>query len=82
MTTVIDPIRLAGLKQAIYVMQRLTEGQSKEDISASLANDEQLVKMWILFLKHNHWIEEGLNGWSITAKGRTWCGKYVDSAVS
>ncbi|HEU4605112.1 MAG TPA: hypothetical protein VFS46_02620 [Nitrososphaera sp.] len=78
MTTVIDPMRLAGLKQATYVMQCLIKGQSKEDITVALGNDEQLVNMWISFLRHNHWIDEGLNGWSITAKGRTWCGKGVD----
>ncbi|HEV8404274.1 MAG TPA: hypothetical protein VGQ13_00040 [Nitrososphaera sp.] len=75
MTTVIDPVRLAGLKQAVYVMERLVEGHSEEQIAIALGDDKQLVTMWMLFLEHNHWIETKINGWSITAKGKTWCGK-------
>jgi len=69
MTTVIDPVQLAGLKQAAYVMECLVTGQSKEEIAIAFGGDKQLVAMWILFLKHNHWIAETKEGWSITAKG-------------
>ncbi|MFY3742136.1 MAG: hypothetical protein HMLIMOIP_002600 [Candidatus Nitrosomirales archaeon] len=75
MTTVIDPVRLAGLKQAVYVMECLVKGNNEEEIAIALGNDKQLVSMWILFLKHNHWIEETMGGWSITVKGQKWCGE-------
>jgi hypothetical protein len=82
MTSIIEPVRLGGLKQAVYVLDCLVKGHSEEQIAITLGNDKQLVQMWILFLKHNHWIEEGLNGWSVTAKGRTRCGKSVNSTAS
>ena len=72
MTTVIEPVQLAGLKQAAYVMECLVIGQSKEDIVRRLEGDKQLVDMWISFLRHNHWIEETVKGWSITTKGAAW----------
>ena len=71
----LDPVRLAGLKQATYVMQCLTKGQSWQEIAMSLGGDEQLVTMWISFLKHNHWITETKEGWFTTAKGIAWSSK-------
>jgi hypothetical protein len=82
MTTIIEPVRLAGLKQAVYVMDCLVKGHSEEQIAITLGDDKQLVSMWLLFLKHNHWIEETMNGWSLTAKGRIRCGKNVNSTAS
>jgi hypothetical protein len=68
----VNAIELVGLKQAAYISRSLVKGQSREDIVKSLDADTQLVDMWILFLKHNHWIEETVNGWSLTAKGQEW----------
>lgn len=67
-----DPARLVGLKQAVYVMECLVKGQSEEEIVRTISGDEQLVTMWISFLKHNHWIAETNGGWSSTAKGVAW----------
>jgi hypothetical protein len=72
MTTIIEPVRLGGLKQAVYVMESLVKGQSEEQIAITLGNDKQLVSMWILFLKHNHWIEATMEGWDATSKGLEW----------
>ena len=75
MATIIDssdPARLVGLKQAAYVMECLVKGQSEEEIVRTIGGDEQLVTMWISFLKHNHWITETMGGWSTTAKGVAW----------
>ena len=72
MTTVIDPLQLAGLKQATYVMKSLVKGYTEEEITKILGGDEQLVTMWILFLKHNHWIEATMEGWDTTSKGLEW----------
>jgi len=80
MATMMDPVRLSGLKQASYVMQSLTEGKSSEEITASLGGDMQLVSMWISFLRHNNWIIADVNGWAVTTKGAQWNRMNIDSA--
>ena len=75
----INPALLIGLNQATYLMDSLVRGRSKQEIIDSWGGDEQLVTMWTLFLEHNHWIERGLNGWSVTAKGNKWSIKGTDS---
>ena len=75
--TMLDPVRLVGLKQAAYVIECLTKGQSEQQIIIALGGDEQLLRMWISFLRHNHWMEAGVNGWSITTKGALWIKKYT-----
>jgi hypothetical protein len=71
-TTAIDPVKLAGLKQATYVMQCLVKGHSEEQIAIALNGDKQLVTMWVSFLRHNHWMTEESGKWTITAKGENW----------
>lgn len=68
----LDPIRLTGLKQATYVMQCLTKGQSEQQIANTMGDDKQLVKMWAFFLTHNHWMIREGEGWFTTAKGADW----------
>jgi len=82
MTTIIEPDMLVGLKQAVYVMDCLVKGHREEQIAITLGGDKQLVSMWLLFLKHNHWMEETMSGWSLTAKGKSWCSKSVDCTAS
>ena len=69
MTTIVDPVRLAGLKQAVYVMESLVRNDSEVEIIRMLGGDAQLFNMWKLFLRHNQWIVETAEGWSTTAKG-------------
>ena len=71
----INPLELLGLRQAFYISRCLTGGQCKEDLVLAFGGDGQLVDMWISFLRHNHWVEEGFTGWVLTAKGKTWKGK-------
>jgi hypothetical protein len=81
MTTVMDPIRLAGLKQATYVMDSLVKGYTEEEITKILGGDAQLVKMWILFLKYNQWIEATMEGWDTTSKGLEWSKRLASKEV-
>jgi len=74
--TMLDPVRLVGLKQAMYVMECLTKGQSEQQIANTMGDDKQLVRMWISFLQHNHWMESGVNGWFVTTKGAAWINRY------
>jgi hypothetical protein len=79
MTSVINPVKLAGLKQAAFVMGCLVRNDSEEQIVRMLGGDEQLFDMWKSFLKHNQWMEETTQGWSATAKGAMW-NKRITSA--
>jgi hypothetical protein len=79
MTSIINPVQLAGLKQAAFVMECLVRGRSEEEIVRMLGGDEQLFNMWKLFLKHNEWMVETFKGYSITAKGSLW-NKRITSA--
>jgi hypothetical protein len=72
MTSIINPVQLAGLKQAVYVMECLVRNDSEEEIVRMLGGDDQLFDMWKSFLKHNQWMTESMQGWSITAKGAMW----------
>ena len=72
MTIVVEPNRLSGLRQAVYVMDCITTGQTREQISKTLGGDTQLVAMWLSFLQHNHWMIEGFDGWAVTTKGAKW----------
>lgn len=72
MTTIIDPVQLVGLRQAMYIMGCLARGHSEEEIVRILGGDEQLFDMWKSFLKHNGWMTETMEVWTITAKGAMW----------
>ena len=72
MNTLIDPVRLLGLKQAAYVMECLVKGQSEDEIVKMLGGDEQLFDMWKSFLKYNQWMTTEMEGWSMTGKGTEW----------
>lgn len=76
------PFKLAGLKQATYISQCLAKGQDRAEVILSFGGDEQLVDMWISFLKHNHWVVEGTDGrWSVTPKGKIWNSRTKDHAA-
>jgi hypothetical protein len=77
MTTMINPDQLVGLKQACFVMDSLVNRHSEERIAQMLGDDEQLTRMWILFLHHNNWVTETGGVWTITGKGLMWRGKVV-----
>jgi len=66
-----DPRNLRGLHQAAYVMSCLCEGKSIAKIVQKFRGDEQLVTMWVNFLRHNRWVEydEVDRSYMITDKG-------------
>ena len=79
MTTIIDPVRLAGLKQAAYIMGCIARNDSEAQVILALGGDAQLYHMWVSFLRHNKWMTETTHGYSITAKGSMWK-KRVESS--
>jgi hypothetical protein len=65
---------LGGLKKAMFVLQCLDRGQSKQQIVELSNGDEELVDVWMSFLMQYDWIEQKNESdeWSVTAKGREW----------
>jgi hypothetical protein len=66
-----QPWRLRGLKQAVFVSECLCRGETEDQITERFNGDKQLVDMWVSFARHNHWIEYDTNKarWSKTLKG-------------
>jgi hypothetical protein len=52
----------SALGIALYILKRIDEGQSKKEIIQSLDNNEQLVLVWIQYLKTLSWLEEDTRG--------------------
>ena len=67
-----DPTNLRGLKQAVFIAVRICSGVKAEQIAKLFLGDEQLVSMWVNFLRHNHWVSysEPLQIWVLTEKGQ------------
>lgn len=68
--------RLSGLKAANYILNCVIRGESKDEIVKQFEGDEQLVDIWMSFIKHNHWIEQNeFQEWFVTEKGKSWASK-------
>lgn len=72
-----DPLRLSGLRQALYIAKCLQNGNTEHEIVEQFSGDEQLVKMWVLFLTYNQWAQpilddENRQKWIFTDKGKIW----------
>ena len=78
----INPDRLVGLKQACFVLDSLVTHDSEEEIAQKLGGDEQLARMWILFLQQTHWVVEKRGVWTITGKGSLCLGKVTPAKAA
>jgi hypothetical protein len=72
MSARIDPTKLSGLKQAVYVMQCLVRNDTESNIVKNLGDDQQLYNMWKIFLQHNGWMARTERGWKMSTKGERW----------
>jgi hypothetical protein len=52
----------SALGTALYILKSIEEGQSKKEIIQSLDNNEQLVSIWIQYLKALSWLKEDTRG--------------------
>jgi predicted transcriptional regulator len=51
----------------------IKQGKSEQEIVACFEGDEQLVNMWMMFLRGNRWIETDKHGnFVITEKAKRW----------
>ncbi len=73
----VNPLYLRGLKQALYILQNIEEGQNNDQIIQKFDGDSQLVEIWATFLGDNHWITKNeLGEMAVTEKGRLCIRKY------
>ena len=73
---------LSSLQQTIYILKRLTQTNSLEQIivAASGNDDEQLVKRFLKFLQDMNWVEKDERQlWVITEKGGIWLKEIEDA---
>jgi predicted transcriptional regulator len=71
----LNPKKLSPLGSAAYVLECIKEGKRKEEIVQRFNDDEQLVSLWLTFLKANDWLEEDHNSSShlvVTEEGKQW----------
>ena len=68
----IDPLRLSGLMQAMYILDCLHDGLTEEQIIEKCHGDGQMVKIWINFSMENRWASKDVanNRWVLTDKGK------------
>lgn len=52
-----EPCLLRGLDAAAYILESLASGETIPEIASRFNGDVELVKMWVSFLKHNHWMQ-------------------------
>ena len=52
----------SALGTALHILRCIDEGQSTEEIMQSLDNNEQLVSVWIQYLKAISWLKEDTQG--------------------
>ena len=74
-TNTLNPKKLSPLETAAYVLECIVEGKRKEEIVQRFDDDEQLVSLWLTFLKANDWLEEDHNSSSqllVTEEGKQW----------
>jgi hypothetical protein len=74
-----DPAHsLSGLKQAFYILKCISDGRTWNDIVEEFDDDEQLVSIWINYLKERNY----LNAFSaVTDEGYSFLNNFTDSAT-
>lgn len=78
-TNTLNPKKLSPLESAAYVLECIQEGKRKEEIVRRFNDDEQLVSLWLTFLKANDWLEEDHNSGSqllVTEEGKQWIERF------
>ena len=67
----------SALGTALYILRGLDEGQNKYEIIQGLDNNEQLVTVWIQYLKAVGWLKEDTPGNPLaTEHGKFWIQRY------
>jgi hypothetical protein len=78
-TNTLNPKKLSPLETAAYVLACIHEGKRKEEIVQRFDDDEQLVSLWLTFLKANDWLEEDHDSNSqlvVSEEGKQWIEEF------
>jgi len=78
-TNTVNAGKLSPLESAVYVLRCIYEGKRKDEIVQQFDGDEQLVSLWLTFLKANDWLQENqyANGQlEVSEQGRQWLEKF------
>jgi hypothetical protein len=74
-----DPAHsLSRIKQAFYILKCISVGRSWNDIVKEFDDDEQLVSIWIKYLRERNYLNAFL---VVTDKGYSFLNHFTDSAV-
>jgi hypothetical protein len=72
----------SALGTALHILRCIDECQSRKEIIQSLDNNEQLVSVWIQYLKAISWLKEDTLGNLVASEdGKLWIHRY-DTATS
>jgi hypothetical protein len=78
-TKTVNAGKLSPLESAVYVLRCIYEGKRKDELVQRFDGDEQLVSLWLTFLKANDWLQENqyANGQlEVSEQGRQWLEKF------
>ena len=74
-----DPAHsLSRIKQAIYILTCISDGRTWNDIVEDFDDDEQLVSIWINYLKERNYLNAFL---AVTDEGYSFLKNFTDSAA-
>ena len=73
-----DPAHnLSRIKQAIYILRCISDGRTRNDIVEIFDSDEQLVSIWINYLKERNYLNASSE---VTDEGHSFLRNFIDSS--
>jgi len=73
-----DPAHsLSRIKQAIYILRCISDGRTRNDIVENFDSDEQLVSIWINYLKERNYLNASSE---VTDEGHSFLRNFIDSS--
>ena len=73
-----DPAHsLSRIKQAIYILRCISDGRTRNDIVKNFDSDEQLVSIWINYLKERNYLNASSE---VTDEGHSFLRNFIDSS--
>jgi len=75
-----DPAHsLSRIKQAIYILRCFSDGRTRNDIVENFDSDEQLVSIWINYLKERNYLNASSE---VTDEGHSFLRNFINSSAN
>jgi hypothetical protein len=75
-----DPAHsLSRIKQAIYILRCMSDGRTWNNIVEDFDDDEQLVSIWINYLKERNYLNASSE---VTDEGHSFLRNFINSSAS